>query len=57
MNLRTRLSVTCLEERANPSGTGDPAPSPYDPTLPPAQTSPIDPAPTGDPASAPPYGG
>ncbi len=60
--MRVRLSLTWLEDRSNPStlnGTGDTSTPTYDPTLPPAQTSPTptDPgstSPTTDPVA--PYG-
>ena len=59
MNLRTRLSVTWLEERANPSGVNDPPPYDGGSAPPPVQQAPP-PAPPGDPGSipvSPPYGG
>ena len=63
---RTRLSLTWLEDRSNPSGMDDGSaytPPPYDPGSPPAQSPPTQPAPTnpGTPPNptvdpVPPYG-
>jgi hypothetical protein len=49
MKFRSRLSLTWLEDRSNPStldGLGDTTPPPYDPGSPPAQQPPVQPAPT-----------
>ena len=57
---KTRLSLTWLEDRSNPStldGLGDtttPTDPTYDPTSPPAQTTPPSPTQPGD--VIPPYG-
>jgi len=51
--MKFRLSVTVLEDRANPSGLDGAMapPSPYDPGSTPAQTQPIPPAPPATPGS------
>ena len=48
--MKFRLSVTMLEDRANPSTLDGTDPT-YDPGSTPAQTQPIDPAPTSDPTA------
>jgi len=61
MTFRTRLSLTRLEDRANPDATGlDTSPPPYDPgaplTSPPPIPSDPSPAPTPTIPPVPPYG-